>query len=256
MNSSSSSSRLTRLLLLAVTCAPLQAQQLNVEWQPPTDQPKPPLISKVPENAVWTVVPLSSRRDSPEATPPAGGVRFAYSTGIQRSVAEFNSRSQSPVYLTEDAIISWNPRTKKPRAQSSEDPGSGRRGPRPDHFDDFRWVSAVDYLGDTVFRGVPCRVYREYRRPRSASTAIPDLEEEVVGIPHSEVKEKTKIPLRTALINRETKLPVAIEDSKGARMYLFEKTGEPFSLPPEYAAALAAYRKTGVNIEKKYHVPQ
>lgn len=259
MNSRSStpSSLLTRLFLLALTCAPLEAQQLNVEWKPPTDQPKPPLISKVPENSAWTVVPLSSQLDSPEATPPPNLVRFAYSSGIQRSIVEFNSRSQHPVFLTEDAIVSWNPRTKKPRAQSSEEPDFGRAGPRPDHFDEFLWVSAADYLGDTDFRGVACRVYREYRTQRDA--AVPrnlDFEEEVVGIPLAEVKEKIKVPLRTALINRETNLPVAIEDSQGARMYVFEKNGEPFSLPPEYAAALAAHRKTVVNIEKKYRVPQ
>lgn len=246
------------------------AQQSEFKLLPAKSPLSQPLLSPVPEGASWQVTISAPRRATqaaPTAAEKASHTLYAYASGIRRMTSEYEGKTQSPIYFTKSALLYVDVRTGKVQVQAAEE--GGGIPVRPGSFDEFAWISFDNYLGDTLFEGRTCHVFQEYfplPSPPSAVTETsretmpPDLESEIPeqsGVPYAKVAGHPHARImRTALVDKATNLPTALEENGMRQRYVFSPEKTPLILPPEFAAALAAFEKQKINLSQKYRIGQ
>jgi hypothetical protein len=270
------------VLIVAVGTPLASAQNLDLELAGQEMDHLGRVLAPVPEGAVWTITaskPARSRgKEALEAIAaalPVGAevrrVHNRYSNGIGHVVVELANNERSELYLTANCILFHEPQFNRVRALPAENHESTDPTPVPGVFYELSWVSARYFVGTTIYNDRLCRVYQQFppapaalrefeRRRQELSKLAPEDEYPILQtgprpVPRSEAAPGAQ-PIRTAIIDVQTGLPVVHDEGHTLWSYTFSPESAAFSLPENYAEALAAFEKKTVNIEKKYRSPQ
>jgi len=154
-----------------------------------------------------------------------------------------------------DEVVVLSPR------QAAEEQLNYRAG----RFEDFTWVSAGNYKGVTTFQGRECDVFQLTAADTDAVPVDPLVQEqEAYGLetihvlpPTARARERSKQEIvRTALVDRETRLPVLLEDRHSIQIYKFIPTKKGIELPKRYFDALKEHYELSQARQRRYNVPQ
>lgn len=278
------------LLGVGIAFAPVSAQFTELELLPSGGEPGSPPVANAPDGGQWTIhltTPYDfsrSRQVIPEelqnhpmfAERDQGRkmdrVQSAYSSGVRRDLMIYRDGRSHVAYRVEGSILARMPGSNRIIVAAADDFFTVGLSGRPDQFDPFGWVSPRFYLGTAQYGERLCDVYRQYLRldemqaSRFADSPFgtdPDLLPgvgEVRKLAWEELgpaERGTAVIYQTAFIDRETRLPVALEHVKQGRwFYQFSPERTSFELPGEFAAALEELRDSALDLEQKWNIPQ
>jgi hypothetical protein len=129
---------------------------------------------------------------------------------------------------------------------------------RADRFEGLEWISQEAYRGVTRFRGRECNVYelveqnRQLERSSEADAATGILQE---NRREGQPSQPARV-LATALVDRQTRLPVLLSRTGEIMLYEFDPAGAPLELPERYAKALQAHMELVQKRALRYRIPQ
>lgn len=234
-----------------------------------------PSLSQVPEGAAWSITPADSSRayDLESVGIPEGvfsqqqsarRVIHRYSGGIRHILVDTTANDRVELYLTAGSVLIRKPGARRILALPATLPSARRLSNRPGMFHELSWVGPEFLVGEIEYEERWCRAYQQFPAPHSPDAAPPsesDDDDEVHGstserfVPRSMARDGARA-VRTALIDAETGLPVALEDQGVLWNYQFSSRQEEFSLPNEFAEALEELAKSRVDIPRRYRSPQ
>jgi len=133
---------------------------------------------------------------------------------------------------------------------------------RADRFQDLEWITPEAYRGMTRFQGRDCYVYElvGHQLPDRQSARM-HQDHAVMGLQLEEV-EKSAAPsppgsvLATALVDRQTRLPVLLRRGGDVLFYEFHPAGTRLELPPRYEKALREHLDRMERRQRRYRIPQ
>lgn len=234
---------LTCLLVLSSQLAVAQYTKVELVAVP---TPPLPAIAKVPDGVSWTIdykyvwefnnatvveTPAPADQGTPNRPDPnetlVEAKYYHYSSGILEEETTLKNRSKDKRYFVKKFVIVGNPQTGfivEPMASFFEDTVF-----RPNEFNEFEWLKTAVFAGEAVYQGVLCNVYRQLGAD--------------------------SMPIKSAFISKERRLPVGLEDIFGIKTYRFKEDKTPIALPP---AALQAVEQTMAppKASKRYKIPQ
>jgi hypothetical protein len=132
---------------------------------------------------------------------------------------------------------------------------------RADRFEGLEWISKEAYRGMTRFRGRECYVYElvEHHFPNRQLQRISEVDAAAGILQENRRESKPSQPARvlaTALVDRQTRLPVLLSRNGEIMLYEFDPAGAPLELPERYAKALQAYMELVQKRALRYRIPQ
>jgi len=246
------------------------------------------LVQKVPENSAWTVRIIRSGQvpaDPAEPIPdeafeaedsgrPTGELRrieHEFSNGLRKITQHFRGGRPRTIFVISQAVFYDHPRTGDSIVSTPQDALIQGLPYLADRFHGFHWIADSNHIGEETFRGTVCDVYRQtllnaprgmYDVPqgfdvddgdigaRAASAAdTTDLSPEVAA-----AMEKTI--LRTAYVDKQSRLPVALEDAAGLHIYEFGELTAPPVLPEKHRRELSEIIKAQQRATNRYRIPQ
>lgn len=210
----------------------------------------------------------------------------AYSDGVRREVLEDRQGERVENFISQGRLIYNDPRSGEATVLVYvEDPDYGGsrsdrfgeflsgHSSRPGHFGEFDWIDPQSFAGVATYNGRECYVFTQSLYDVVHGRAAPEVYEEEEDdfedarsrAPTSaldrrrmeEAKERMKDRVyRTAFIDRETKLPVGLEDRFTIRLYQFGELDEPISLPDRFVSAIEQQIYESQRLQRRYSVPQ
>jgi hypothetical protein len=239
-----------------------------------------PLIRAVPEGSSWTIriLPHRSRSRGPTGSPnePRIGeddsvsaaelrrVTNEYANGVRKVVFQHRDGKTETFYLAKNCVFSLHPKSGEPEVMSPEDAFIQGLPYNSSSFEEFHWINKSNFVGERSYRGVLCDVYQQtlYDAPRGmfdlpeGVTLRGDSPASTAPYPEEIARRLKKQVFRTAYINKLTRLPVALEDDVGMRVYDFSVLSTPPQLPEIFSKALHDVLKKRERAAKIYTIPQ
>lgn len=194
-----------------------------------------------------------------------------YSDGVRREVLEHRNGNVFIIYITGGLYLYEDPRRDRVVVGSAADLEEMGRSAHADRFGEFGWIRQANYVGIANYNGRECYVYQQtlYDVVHGRDAEVIDeeyddeFEEERRPLTRAEREraERAKERMRervhaTAFIDRETKLPVGLEDRFSIQTYEFAELSEPVVLPPHYEEALEKQRHDAQRLLRRYNIPQ
>lgn len=154
-------------------------------------------------------------------------IEVVYGSGLRRETVRYANEREINYYIARGLVVQFDPQTE---AVLFDDPADRetRRTSGLGRWEELSWVTPKYFIGTALYLGRPCDVYRQFSRQLEADEEYTDgghvlAADEASGQP-AEV-------FRTAYIDAETAVPVALE--KGYETLIYERRYpfEPISLP-------------------------
>lgn len=226
------------------------------------------LVAAPPPGMTWVVryrfsgtpdvspIPSSSD-DSATGGPSLLREENEMSEDLRKETRHFRNAPPLTLYAWGDLLAYRDPRSKRIVVESTESQIFGHCLTTTE-FAEFSWVEQKWHVGTRTVKDVLCDVYR---RPWPEDSLI-DLSMARLS-PESQKGKDTvlAVPKRSgpemiAVIARDTRLPVSLEDPVETRSYTFSAANSVLSLPPEFAQAIANANSTMEKRRNRYKVPQ
>jgi len=247
------------------------------------------------ENEVRRLLAADKRRDPKDIEkevaerlpdPATAGIEVvsianAYSRGVRREVIQTRSGESLENYIAGGRVLFYHPGTGEPLVvprSTSEVPSDPTRLGRlsefvlghsstPGVFGEFQWVHRRNYVGQRDYAGRLCNVYQEslYDTTLGASAPESGYQEDDEGnvvpvqtgqLPEPAVQPMRKTPARTAYIDAATRLPVALENQHGLRLYQFGPPLEtPLTIPESFVALARKQQERTERYHKRFSIP-
>ncbi len=224
-----------------------------------------PTVAQVPNNSAWQISVqqegvkegTESRRLSYDLLPQHAREGNAFSNGIQRMEIETFSGSRWVQYIIRDHIIFYRPESNTVVVLTPEQLAQEGLSFKAGELPEAAWIRSEHYQGRTTYRGVVCDVFRQQENePTKEDWIVEESSAPPVEQKLTKRERRRSSASRIALINRETRLPVALGDGQTTTNYTWDTLSEPIKLPEQLNAALQQAHEKLVQRKRRYSIPQ
>lgn len=217
----------------------------------PLPPPKPPLLARLPAYASW-VEKIATPSEEPQAENMDGG-----STPTKRTLKEvkvikgprnrqitkkWSDGLTTEIWVCGDIVLQEEPGLKSiyisTAASRSASPMSFGANHSNADFPDLEWISPSNYVGTKPYQGKVCYVFQtkdtsaELKKSEALAASLPRAESSA-NSSESQSPAPTLQISKTAWIDPETRLPVALNDGIYLRTYTFLDPPSHDPQPPQ-----------------------
>lgn len=238
-------------LTLSTSLLVAQGSKLVVTPGPP---PQSPLISKIPNGSVWKVtyhyksdVTPTDKTNVPSSQEMRGvaangtnaegkprWIRYHIANGTLLEESEDTDGKKHIRYIGKDfAVYTFDNRM----IVEPVDAYFGEKTFHPAEFEELSWIKPGTYVGDAVYREIPCMVFQDLPATSGNKTYSPKA-------------------YRTAFVDKRTRLPIEVKDGSVSRTYLFEANQPNMKLPAEVSKAISEHLTAKEKRLRKYRIAQ
>lgn len=242
----------TNLLIMSMIAASLGfalSQGPAVEIVPAAT-PTRAFSAKVPDRSVWQISVKRPKETDVVSDRQIKEIEVAYASGLRREIFRYADKTETVRYIGGNFVVHLDPATGAPLFDDPSDrvmeltSGSDRWG-------ELSWVSPHFFIGTALYRGRRCDVYRQFARPLQSGEQFEDGRQ---GLASYELNGREGEILKTAFIDSQTLLPIALENSYGTLLYEKLSPYEPFSLPQNVRAAVEQRDETIKKREQRFNL--
>ena len=231
----------------------------------PAATPARAFSAKIPDRSVWQIsvkrpretdaVPKGDQSAPPHESTKARDrqikeIEVAYTSGLRREIVRYTDKTEAVRYIGGTFVVHLDPATG---TLLFDDPSDRvmELTYGLDRWGELSWVSPHFFIGTALYLGRQCDVYRQFARPLPSGEQFEDGRQ---GLASGELNGRKGEILKTAFIDSQTLLPLALENTFETLLYEKHSPYEPFSLPQNVRAALEQRNETIKKREQRFNI--